>query len=381
MGAVASPAAGLQVSLLGPVRLVVNGRETELVGLRRRAVLAVLATAHTAIPLDRLADAAWSDTGRPPARNTVQVHVHQLRRLLAPHADRLRHTPAGYRFDPVEVDVRVAEDEMRRARAADRGGDLVGAAAGFRSVVAHFRGEFCADLLDLPYFAAARTFYDTVRLDALEAAVAAGLRLGTPGLVVELEELVSRHPLRERFWGQLMTALYREGRQAEALAGYRRARVALAEGAGVDPGTALRELERAILDQAGTTSLLRVVAPVGPSAAGPALLWVDGTGAAHTRELPGQGRLLVGRDAAVDVVLDWDAAVSRRHAAVEVAGRAVTLCDLGSRNGTFVNGEQVAASRPLRPGDLVRCGDTVLAVTGPGARRPIASVDTCTAQR
>jgi len=304
---------------------------------------------------------------------------------LAPHADRLRHTSAGYRLDPVVVDVQVVEEGLRRARAADRGGDLAGAAAGYREALARWRGEFCADLADLPYFHAARALYETVRLDALEAAIAAELRLGVPGLVAELETLVTRHPLRERFWGQLMTALYREGRQADALAVYRRAWAALAEEAGLDPGAALRDLERAILDQAGTTALLRVVVPDGPAATRPTIMWVDSTGAARTRELPRGGRLLIGRDPAADVPLSWDATVSRRHAAVEVVGGGATLADLGSRNGTFLNGERLATAVPgrsLRPGDLLRCGDTVLAVAGPaGARARSFAEDTHTAER
>jgi SARP family transcriptional regulator, regulator of embCAB operon len=372
---------GIAVGLLGPVGLAVDGRPVELTGLRRRAVLAVLAAANTAVPLDRLADAAWSDTGSPPARNTVQVHVHQLRQLLAPHSELLRHTSAGYRLGDVEVDVRVVEDGLSRARAADRGGDLIGATAAYRDALGRWRGEFCADLTELPYFRAARTFYESLRLDALEAGIAAGLQLGTPGLAVQLGDLVQRHPLRERFWGLLMTALYREGRQGDALAVYRQARAALAEEAGIDPGTALRQLERAILAQAGTTALLRVVVPAGGVATGPVISWLDATGAHRTRALPSSGRLLIGREPAAEVSLNWDGTVSRSHATIEVTAGRATLLDLGSRNGTFLNGERVQAGepgRPLRPGDLLRCGDTVLGVGGaaPGLRSVPVSEDT-----
>lgn len=274
------------------------------------------------------------------------------------------------------------EDGLRRARAADRAGDVRAAASAYRAALACWRGEFCADLVDLEHFRAARAFYETLRLDAQEAAIAAELRIGVPGLAAELDSLVERHPLRERLWGQLMVALYRDGRQADALTAYRRARAVLADEAGLDPGALLRHLERAILDQAGTTALLQVVAPGGP-AARPVLTWLDGSRVPRTRELPVSGRLVIGRDPAADVALAWDAAASRRHAAVVVGGGTATLADLGSRNGTFHNGERVVADRPLRPGDLVRCGDTVLAVSGPAGRGapPAPTDDTRTAQR
>ena len=137
------------VGLLGPVTLAVDGRSVPLAGLRRRAIVAVLAAARAAVPLDRPADAVWSDTGRPPARNTVEVHVHQLRQLLGPHSTALRHTPAGYRLADVQVDVHVAEAGLRAARTGERAADLVGAAAAYSAVLARWRGEFCADLAEL----------------------------------------------------------------------------------------------------------------------------------------------------------------------------------------------------------------------------------------
>jgi DNA-binding SARP family transcriptional activator len=351
----------IEVGLLGPVTLSVDGRGIALAGTRRRALVAVLAASRSPVPFDRLTDAVWSDGAAPPARNTVQVHVHQLRQAIAPRSPALRHTPAGYRLDDAVVDVRLVEDGLRAARAAERAGDLVGASSSLRAALGRFRGEFCADLPEHAYFRAARTFYETLRLDAHEAAVAVDLRLGRGGLVGELEGLLERHPLRERLWGQLMVALYRDGRQADALATFRRARAVLAEEAGVDPGRALRRIERAVLDQAGTASLLHLVAPAGAAPGRPVLTWLDGTGTARTLRLPLDGRLEIGRDPAAEVPLTWDAAASRRHAEIVVeAGRAVVV-DHGSRNGTFHNGERLgSAARELRPGDLLRCGATML---------------------
>ena len=366
---------GLGVGLLGPVVLTVDGDAVALAGARQRALVAALtAAAGTAVSADRLAEAVWSDTGQPAARSTLHVHVHQVRRALGRQGAALQHGPAGYRLVAAS-DVQAVEDGLRRARAADRAGDAAAAAAGYRSALARWRGEFCADLPDHGYFVAARTVYETVRLDATEAAIAVELRLGTPGLVPELEDLVLRHPLRERFWGHLMVALYRDGRQADALAAFRRARQVLSTELGLDPGSALRELEQAILGQAATSQLLRVVAPQPAGAGRPALTWLDAAGAVRRRELPGAGELVIGRAEDADVSLSGDAAVSRRHAAVRVAvGGVVVIVDLGSRNGTFLNGAKLGLSdsTPARSGDLVRCGDTVLAFTTPAPPGAVA---------
>ncbi|WP_158634502.1 BTAD domain-containing putative transcriptional regulator [Amycolatopsis sp. WAC 01375] len=359
----------VEVRLLGPVELVVDGVSATPGGLRPRAVLAVLAASGEApVNAARLAEAIYSDTGKPASRATVQVHVHNLRQNLGAHGGSLLHGPAGYRLLGVRADIREAEDAIGRARAAERARDTGGAAAGYRRALEVWRGPFCADLPDHTAFDPARALYAEMRWEALEARIAADLRAGdVPGLVRELEDLVSEHPLRERFWGQLMVALYQDGRQAEALDRFRQARRILAEEAGVDPGPALRELERAVLAHAGTATLLRVAAPGAAGAGRPALTWVDGSGRARLRELPVLGRLAIGRDASADVALRHDGAVSRDHAEITVGESGAVLVDLGSRNGTFHNGERVAGPVPLAPGDVVRCGDTVLAVTSGGA--------------
>jgi DNA-binding SARP family transcriptional activator len=375
VGGEAGRVTGVAVRLLGPVLLTVDGAPAPLAGARQRALLAALATApDTAVTADRLAEAVWSDTGRPAARSTLHVHVHQVRRALGPHAEALRYGPAGYRL-AVATDLADVEAALRRARAADRAGDAVAAAAGYRAALDRWRGELCADLPAHEYFAANRAMYEAVRLDTLDAVLAVELRLATPDLVPELEALVERHPLRERFWGHLMAALYRDGRQADALAAFQRARRGLAVELGLDPGPALRELERAILGHADTSHVLQLAAPRPAGAGRPALTWLDGTGTIRRRELTEPGDLVIGRADDADVSLSWDPAASRRHAVVRVAaGGVVTVADLGSSNGTQVNGTTVEppARLPLRPGDLVRCGDSVLALTAPSPARAAA---------
>ncbi|MFC3454078.1 FHA domain-containing protein [Amycolatopsis speibonae] len=100
---------------------------------------------------------------------------------------------------------------------------------------------------------------------------------------------------------------------------------------------------------------------------------MDGAGRARLRELPAAGRLVIGRDAGADVALRHDGAASRSHAEITVGADGHVLADLGSRNGTFHNGERVGEPVPLSPGDLIRCGDTVLAVTSGGT--PVSAVD------
>lgn len=365
----------VEVRLLGPVELAVDGVSVTPGGLRPRAVLAVLAASGEApVSADKLADAVYSDTGRPASRTTVQVHVHNLRQTLGAYGEALRHGPAGYQLLGVHADIRAAEDEIGRARAAERARDTQRAAAGYRRALEKWRGPFCADLPDHTALDPARDLYAEMRREALEARIAADLRAGdVPGLVRELEELVAEYPLRERFWGQLMVALYQEGRQTEALERFQRARQVLAEEAGVDPGPELRELERAVLAHAGTATLLGVAAPGAAGSGRPALTWVDGSGRARLRELPVAGHLVIGRDASADVALRHDGAASRRHAEIAVGEDGPVLADLDSRNGTFHNGERVEEPVALAPGDHVRCGDTVLAVTSGGAA--LAAVD------
>ena len=366
----------VQVRLLGPVELIVDGATVTPSGVRPRAVLAVLA-ASGGLPVsaERLTEAVYSDTGRPASRTTVQVHVHTARQALGEHRGALRHTHAGYLLSGPDVDIRRAEDALGQARSADQAGDHLGAAASYRRGLALWRGAFCADLPDHTALDPARNLYAELRQEALEARIAADLRADdAPGLVRELEKLVVDNPLRERQWGQLMVALYRDGRQADALATFRQARRILAEEAGLDPGPALRELERAILAHAGISTLLPIVAPVAGTPGRSRLTWVDSDGRVRHRELPGSGRLVVGRDPAADVAILHDPAVSRAHAAIVVDGGRPAAVDLGSRNGTFRNGERIGADAvPLRPGDLLRCGGTVIAMAS--GMRSVAAVD------
>jgi predicted ATPase/DNA-binding SARP family transcriptional activator len=264
----------LQFSLLGPLAVSSSGEPVALGGQKRRALLAtLLLQANQVVSGDRLIDALWGEDPPDTARNTIQVYVSQLRKLLPDGA--LETAAPGYRLvvDPASIDlvefVRLSED----GRAALTAGDAAGAAEILRTALALWRGAPLADLAWEPFAQAEIVRLEELRLGALEDRIDADLALGRHGqLVGELEQLVAEHPLRERFRGQLMLALYRSGRQADALAVYQRARRTLVDELGLEPSESLRKLERAILahdpslnaPQALTTRPRRVPTPPTP---------------------------------------------------------------------------------------------------------------------
>jgi predicted ATPase/DNA-binding SARP family transcriptional activator len=263
-----------QFSLLGPLTMSRAGEPAALGGQKPRALLAaLLLEANRVVSRDRLIDALWGDDPPDTARNTIQVYVSQLRKLLPEGA--LETAPPGYRLliDPDSVDlfefVRLA-DEGRSALAA---GDAAGAAETLRAALALWRGMPLADLAWEPFAQAEIVRLEELRVAAFEDRIDADLALGRHGQVVpELELLVAEHPLRERLRAQLMLALYRSGRQSDALAVYQRARKTLVDELGIEPGEALRKLERAILahdpslslTQPGAISPRRVPTPPHP---------------------------------------------------------------------------------------------------------------------
>lgn len=243
----------LDFRILGPLEVRADGAPIAVGGARQRALLAVLVVhANEIVSSDRLIDDVWGD--RPPATatNTLQVHLSRLRRALAA-ADGGRsplvRVRDGYRLelDPEQVDVHRFEQLVAQARTALAAGDHARAAAGLDSALRLWRGPPLADVADTPFVRVAGAELAELRLAALKDRIDADLALGRHGDVVgELRQLAREHPLDERIRAQLMTALYRSGRQAEALDEFRAARLALAE-LGLEPGEELRSLERRIL--------------------------------------------------------------------------------------------------------------------------------------
>jgi DNA-binding SARP family transcriptional activator/streptogramin lyase len=236
----------MEFRVLGPLEVEEEGRVLKLGGTKQRALLALLLLhANDAVSRDRLIDELWSSTPPETASAAIQVYVSQLRKLLG--RDTIVTQPPGYliRVQEGTLDLERFEAFVSRAQGArpDEAAELLGQALGL------WRGPPLAEL-DGSFARAERARLDEQRLSALEQRIDADLELGRHAqLVPELEGLVQEHPLRERLRGQLMLALYRCGRQADALDVYRTGRRLLDEELGLEPGEELRRLERAILMQ------------------------------------------------------------------------------------------------------------------------------------
>ncbi|MEV0808267.1 BTAD domain-containing putative transcriptional regulator [Micromonospora sp. NPDC050200] len=246
----------LRFEILGPQRAWYDDREIDTGPGKQRAALAVLLlSAGRPVPTGQIVDAVWPED--PPANgpNVVQKYVAGLRRVLEPARSPrtpgqvLTLTEAGYRLrvPPEAVDAILFERSVHRARGLRAEGRAVDAVAELRAATELWRGEPLAGLPG-PLFESARHRLVELRAAALETRVELELELGRHReLTGELVELVAEFPLRERLRHQLMLALYRSGRQAEALAAYREIGDLLREEYGIEPGNALQELHRRIL--------------------------------------------------------------------------------------------------------------------------------------
>jgi predicted ATPase/DNA-binding SARP family transcriptional activator len=241
----------MQVRILGPFQLEDGGRRISIGGARQRAVLAdLLLHANEVVPSERLLVDLWGEDSPLSAANALQAAISRLRRVLPP--GRLVTTAPGYalRVFPAELDVKRFEQLISEGRDALGGGAPADAAQMFGQALSLWRGPPLADFRYEPFAQAEIARLEELQLTCLEERIEANLALGSVGaLIAELQRLVSEYPLRERLRGQLMLALYRSGRQAEALEAYREFRTALQEELGLEPSPLLRELEAAILRQ------------------------------------------------------------------------------------------------------------------------------------
>ncbi len=248
----------MEVRVLGPLEVLVDGAQVTLPGRKTRVLLAALVVhAGEVVSTDRLCDILWGSQPPPTAGNTLQTYVAQLRRILEPRrlpgeAARLLVTrEPGYllELDPDQLDARRFERLVHSGHEALRNAPGE-AAATLRRALALWRGEALATVAYEPFAQTDIARLTELRLAALEDRVDADLALGAHGVLCsELAELVGEHPLRERLWAQLMTALYRSGRQADALDAFSRVRELLVEQLGIEPSLALRDLQGAILQQ------------------------------------------------------------------------------------------------------------------------------------
>ena len=256
----------MDIRLLGPIEASLDGEPTPLGPRQQRAVLAMLALQlNRTVSVDRLIEGLWGERAPPSAPKLVQLYVSQLRRLLGGEAEIVTRG-RGYELRLAAQRLDVARFEALVAAAADADGSAARLA---REALGLWRGAALADVSDEPFAAAEIRRLEELRLRATEVAIEGELANGRHReLIGELEALVGAHPLSERLHAQRMLALYRSGRQAEALAAYRHARRMLVEEIGVEPGAELRRLHDAILRQDADALGLPAAAPP-PAAAGP----------------------------------------------------------------------------------------------------------------
>lgn len=237
--------------IVGPLE-VVGDRPVVVTAGRLQIVLAtMLLEANSVLPVDRLVDAVWEESPPSTARSQIQICISALRRELgeAGLTDRIRTRPPGYQLivGDDELDLHVFGQLVAEGRNARGTGDLQEAATTFRRALALWRGEPLAGL-DSRVIRAAAARISERHIAVVEECIDAELELGRHrDLVSELTGLVAEYPLRERLRAQLMLALYRDGRRADALDAYRSARQTLIEDLGLEPGESLRKLEHAIL--------------------------------------------------------------------------------------------------------------------------------------
>ena len=237
--------------ILGPLEVREGEREVRLRGGKQRALLALLlVNANRTLAIDRIVDELWGEDVPESAPKMVQIYVSKLRKALP--AEMLHTRPPGYalQLEPDELDLQRFERLAAAARADLDSGRAEPATAGYRAALDLWRGPALAEFTSEPFAQAEGARLEELRMTTLEGRLEADLLLARHGdLVGELEALVARHPLREGLRRQHMLALYRSGRQAEALAAYQEARRVLADELGIEPSPALRELERLILQQ------------------------------------------------------------------------------------------------------------------------------------
>jgi FimV-like protein len=365
----------LAVDILGPLRVSRAGAAVQLGALRQQALLALLALhPGEAVAADRLVEDLWD--GAPPATapKIVQIYVSELRKALGRDAIVTRGGGYALELEPERIDGRRFEQ--------------LAASGAHREALDLWRGHALADFRYERWAQAEAQRLEELRVAVLEERIEADLAAGRhAALAAELEGLVAEHPLRERLRGQQILALYRSGRQAEALAAYREARRVLVEELGIEPSQQLRRLEQAILAQ--DSSLDEATpAPELPQRKTVTALWVD-TGAAtdpeaHSPEL---------EDAAAAIERHGGSVVRHGGGVTGIFGipivheddalRAVRAADELRAAGVVVaTGEVVAtegaaadAVRALRPAAAAQPGEVILDETTERlvrtARRPL----------
>jgi DNA-binding SARP family transcriptional activator len=255
----------IEIRLLGTFDVTVDGRPAGSSGSKRDALLALLALRRgRPVSVDALIDDLWGSDLPSSPRNAVQHHVARLRGTLG--QDAIVGSPNGYALPAATTDALVFEALLAEARTALRNGDARAAADVATRALSLWRGTALEGLADTDSIRAEAARLEELRIDALEERFEAALELGEHREIVsELQLAVRERPFRERLWRQLMLALYRSGRAADALEAYQSARRVHVEQLGLEPGPELRRTQEAILDHDPELVAVSAMGPEAPT--------------------------------------------------------------------------------------------------------------------
>jgi SARP family transcriptional regulator, regulator of embCAB operon len=362
---------GLGFGVLGPLVMTANGTRVPLGAPKQRAVLAMLViNRNRPVSVDSLTTAVWGLDPVPAARTSIQSYVSTLRRLLRtagvvnPYAV-LASAPPGYQLSVADADCdlgRFIAEKTAGVQAA-AAGRFEEASSRLSAALGEWRGPLLDDLRDFAFVDAfATTLLEdkvAVHTARAEAEIACGRANGVIG---ELEALTAQHPYREPLWAQLITAYYVTERQSDALGAYRRLRMALAEGLGIDPGPTVSALHERILRQEPLVA--KRAAPThkqGVVKLEPGMAVASTSVVARLRDKSGRQYPLSGATTRIgrlddnDIVLD-DEDVSRHHAMIVDTGAGFVITDLRSTNGVEVQRRRIGTNATLADGDHIRIG-------------------------
>ncbi|SFR16086.1 DNA-binding transcriptional activator of the SARP family [Lentzea waywayandensis] len=286
----------VEFRVLGPLQVLLDTEPLLVRAGRQRALLvSLLLRAGTSVSVDELAGNVWGENPPARARATLQTYVMRLRQLLGPSVP-IKTVPDGYLIDVDEktIDLMRFEPLIEQGEQERAAGNLQAASAAFAAALGLWRGPALVDVPSEILHRDEVPRLDERRLHVLERRVEVDLELGRHGeLVAELSRLTSEHPLRERFWAQLMVALYRSGRQSEALAAYQRVSRLLGDELGIDPGDELRRVHSQVLS--GSIDAVARVPSGTPVATKPERVVPS--------QLPADIPDFVGRDEAVSLIV------------------------------------------------------------------------------
>ncbi|MFB6723135.1 BTAD domain-containing putative transcriptional regulator [Kribbella sp. NPDC056345] len=343
----------LELHVLGPVGFRVGEASLEVARRMERTLAVRLALAHgRTVPDEAIARDLWGDEELEPERVAERLRVlsHRLRRALGAHSSLVRRESGGYALDAGMPDVEAVEEAVPRAAALRRTGETKRALAVIAESLAEWRGPAFADLRDVPFVAVEATKLDALQRELLVQRVELELDLGID-VTADVERLVIAHPFDERLTGLAVIALYRAGRQADALERIQRLRARLADELGVDPSAATTDLELRILRQ---DPLLQAPEAPVPSRL-PDLIWltprahfVGRTDDVHTLidELDRPGLMtIVGGPGAGKTVLAREVAIAVRR-----ANRPIAWCDLAALSSDAAVAPALAAAIGVDPG-------------------------------